>query len=156
MRAQDYSSVKRMRHKKHVILGCLRQPGFEVSIVVQESEGLLDEPPDEIALGVSQAMREALGIRASNLAVDELYVNETNGEVGLRSHRMRGHFALRFGDQRSDDGTEVTRTSQMREAFNSPFRPFVLATTSVGQDSRLAQDLRINLEPPQHQVEEVT
>jgi len=106
----------------------------EYAHVLRESEGLFDESPDEIALGVSQAMREALGIRASNLAVDELYVKETDGEVGLRSHRMRGHFALRFGDERSDDGTEVTRTSQIRGAFNSPFRPFVLATTSVGQE----------------------
>src|SRR5918992_104588 len=49
--------------------------------------------------------------------------------------RRRGHFALRYAEERSEDGTEpVTRASQVQEAFNSPFRPFVLATTSVGQE----------------------
>ena len=47
---------------------------------------------------------------------------------------MGGRFALRFGDERSDDGGE-TRRSHVRTAFNSPFWPFVLATTSVGQES---------------------
>ena len=47
---------------------------------------------------------------------------------------MRGHFAMRFGEERSDDGSMITRAGQVREAFNSPFRPFVLATTSVGQE----------------------
>jgi Helicase conserved C-terminal domain len=46
---------------------------------------------------------------------------------------MGGRFALRFGDDRSDDGGE-TRRSLVRTAFNSPFWPFVLATTSVGQE----------------------
>ena len=47
---------------------------------------------------------------------------------------MRAHFALRFGDQKTETGEEVTRASQVRDAFNSPFWPFVLATTSVGQE----------------------
>ncbi len=47
---------------------------------------------------------------------------------------MRCHFALRFGEERADDGRVVTRTEQVRQSFNSPFWPFVLATTSVGQE----------------------
>jgi len=47
---------------------------------------------------------------------------------------MRSHFALRFGQQTSEDGTSAARENQVREAFNSPFWPFVLATTSVGQE----------------------
>ena len=33
-----------------------------------------------------------------------------------------------------DEGGEVTREDQVRNAFNSPFRPFILASTSVGQE----------------------
>lgn len=49
------------------------------------------------------------------------------------------HFALAFGDDVSrdsgPDGEEVrVRKTDVREAFNSPFWPFVLATTSVGQE----------------------
>lgn len=48
------------------------------------------------------------------------------------------HFALAFGDDlgkepRNEDD-ERLRRSDLREAFNSPFWPFVLATTSVGQE----------------------
>lgn len=48
-------------------------------------------------------------------------------------------FALAFGDDVSNDtgpdgGDEKLRKSVVREAFNSPFWPFVLATTSVGQE----------------------
>src|SRR5206468_4919188 len=49
------------------------------------------------------------------------------------------HFALAFGEDISRDaGPDVDeakmRKSVVREAFNSPFWPFVLATTSVGQE----------------------
>jgi hypothetical protein len=101
---------------------------------LRESEGLLDEPPGEVASDAARAMREALGIRTSSLGVDEVTVDTNGHEIQLDRHRMRGHFALRFGEERSDDGTEITRAGQLREAFNSPFRPFVLATTSVGQE----------------------
>jgi hypothetical protein len=41
---------------------------------------------------------------------------------------------MTFGQGESEDGKEVTREDQVRSAFNSPFRPFVLASTSVGQE----------------------
>jgi hypothetical protein len=42
-------------------------------------------------------------------------------------------FALRYGSRRATDD-ENGRLPEIREAFNSPFQPFVLATTSVGQE----------------------
>ena len=42
-------------------------------------------------------------------------------------------FALRFCHIRTDDGEYVSQDA-LRAAFNSPFRPFVLATTSIGQE----------------------
>ena len=47
---------------------------------------------------------------------------------------MRAHYALRFGDERAETGQTLTRAASVREAFNSPFWPFVLATTSMGQE----------------------
>lgn len=50
------------------------------------------------------------------------------------------HFALAFGDEATRETApdaedeEKQRKSVIREAFNSPFWPFVLATTSVGQE----------------------
>ncbi|MFN9601910.1 MAG: hypothetical protein ACK6A7_00500, partial [Planctomycetota bacterium] len=48
------------------------------------------------------------------------------------------HFALAFGDDSQVESESVgdfeSRKSDVRTAFNSPFWPFVLATTSVGQE----------------------
>lgn len=46
--------------------------------------------------------------------------------------KFSGRFALRFGGRR--ESQESTRQPLVRQAFNSPFWPFVLATTSVGQE----------------------
>ena len=50
--------------------------------------------------------------------------------------RIRTVFALRFGHSRSEDSEDDRHISQdaVRAAFNSPFRPFVLASTSIGQE----------------------
>ena len=47
---------------------------------------------------------------------------------------MRIHFAVRFGDEKSEEEKSLIRSGQVRTAFNSPFWPFVLATTSIGQE----------------------
>jgi len=41
---------------------------------------------------------------------------------------------LRYGEARADTGEDVTHAEGVRVAFNSPFWPFVLASTSVGQE----------------------
>ena len=44
---------------------------------------------------------------------------------------------MRFGDDEGGDrasGEQPARRSQLREAFNSPFWPFALVSTSVGQE----------------------
>ncbi len=46
--------------------------------------------------------------------------------------QIRTSLALRFADSRNEEGGFTQ--DQVREAFNSPFRPFLLASTSVGQE----------------------
>src|SRR5690606_18153644 len=53
--------------------------------------------------------------------------------VRNETDRLRANAALRLSDEKADDGTQ-TRLSGVRNAFNSPFEPFVLATTSAGQE----------------------
>jgi hypothetical protein len=45
---------------------------------------------------------------------------------------LTARFALRYGGRRQNE--ESSRQPEIRRAFNSPFWPFVLATTSVGQE----------------------
>lgn len=51
---------------------------------------------------------------------------------------FRTHFAVRFGAKESIEGegdeSEVERLRRVRSAFNAPWWPFVLATTSIGQE----------------------
>ena len=56
-----------------------------------------------------------------------------NGEDDTDTFMMRTHFAVCFTKGR-DDQTGVNRKDSVRNAFNSPFKPFVLATTSIGQE----------------------
>src|SRR6185503_17958448 len=47
--------------------------------------------------------------------------------------RMGVRFAVRYSTAKTDDG-DSNRMPDVRRAFNSPFWPFVLASTSVGQE----------------------
>lgn len=47
--------------------------------------------------------------------------------------RMGVRFAVRYSNSRSEEG-DSARMPEVRRSFNSPFWPFVLASTSVGQE----------------------
>ena len=69
-------------------------------------------------------------------------INRTTATGRIRNESLprRSHFALAFGDDLKADGgslleqSQASRKTAVREAFNSPFWPFVLATTSIGQE----------------------
>jgi hypothetical protein len=65
--------------------------------------------------------------------VDDLKATP-HGHIRENEFSIRCRFAVRFGDVRDDDGQTLIRSGSVRQAFNSPVRPFVLATTSVGQE----------------------
>ena len=46
---------------------------------------------------------------------------------------LRTHFAVSFTKGKSDEN-DTNRKKSIRDAFNMPFRPFVLASTSIGQE----------------------
>ena len=46
---------------------------------------------------------------------------------------MRKHFAVDFANTKQTEQA-VTHATSVRSAFNSPFRPFILASTSIGQE----------------------
>jgi len=57
-------------------------------------------------------------------------------EPGSEEFTLRCHAAMPFADAKSDGagGEQRLRTDDLRRAFNSPFWPHVLATTSLGQE----------------------
>ena len=48
--------------------------------------------------------------------------------------RIRSSYAVGFTKNAGDNSKVVMRKENIRNAFNSPMRPFVLATTSIGQE----------------------
>ena len=78
---------------------------------------------------------EALSLRTSRLEFDEIRVGRNDSSIQMdRRFRLRSRFAMRFGDVEDDASGKLARADIVRSAFNSPFRPFVLATTSIGQE----------------------
>ena len=51
-----------------------------------------------------------------------------------RGMRMRAHYGVGFVGGDTDTVKNAARKDNIRGAFNSPLRPFVLATTSIGQE----------------------
>ena len=97
-----------------------------------ESEGLVDHEPAARVGGVAAALASSLSLRTAQIKIDEL---RANGDKIERSEfNTRCRFAVRFGELRDDRDSTLARAGTVREAFNSPFRPFVLASTSIGQE----------------------
>lgn len=98
-----------------------------------ESLGLPGKPLEKFAKQIVQEVAGALSLRTTRSQADAFQCDGRR----LRTEeplRIRNRFAISFGDQTRDDNGAKTRPSQVRAAFNSPFWPFVLASTSVGQE----------------------
>ena len=105
----------------------------EYAHLLLETYGLVGKNPADIVHDVSSAMRDAVSLRSVNLNADILST-PSRDTLQRQTGRLRCHYALRFVEESDSDGFEGTRREQVRTAFNSPFWPFVLATTSVGQE----------------------
>ncbi len=115
----------------YTIAGNLQAVLDEYAHVLISARGHLDASQDEVVDDIAEVMHDTVRLRTVQYGVSRIDVEGEN--VGIESAKLRANFALRLSDERSDDGT-LTRLSDVREAFNSPFRPFVLATTSAGQE----------------------
>ena len=119
---------------RYCLEGCLQAVMDEYVHILRESLGLVGESPQQVAREIARVVRDVLSLRAASLRADVPQVGSESGMVTMERKSLRAHYAVRFGDERSDSGQVVTRAASVREAFNSPFWPFVLATTSLGQE----------------------
>ncbi|ABV86596.1 DEAD/DEAH box helicase [Shewanella pealeana] len=77
-------------------------------------------------------LEHAMGIRSSSEQV-HFWEDRTKAKDKCSSS-MRCHFAVPLGNQKLNDDSGLKRVVSVRDAFNSPFRPFVLSSTSIGQE----------------------
>jgi hypothetical protein len=106
----------------------------EYAHVLVESLGLVGKEPGITAAKVATEIQKSLTLRTSTAKADLVDIKPRSVKLAEEPLRLRTRFAMRFGDQEMEDSSEPTRADQVRSAFNSPFWPFVLATTSVGQE----------------------
>lgn len=57
-----------------------------------------------------------------------------SSEENNESSSLRCHYAVPLGNQKLSGDEGVQRIDKVRDAFNSPFKPFVLNSTSIGQE----------------------
>lgn len=114
--------------------GCLSAVLEEFLHLTCEAQGAAAAKSPDLVEDIADDVVKALQIRTSSLRVDRIHTDESSGQVRLSQPSMRSLFAARFGSDKTEDEGQVQRDTSLREAFNSPFWPFVLATTSVGQE----------------------
>lgn len=107
----------------------------EYAHTLRESLDLAGTLQEERVQGIAREVASAVNPRVSTVRVEE--VGSSPGKRGRRRESgftIRCRFAMRLGDARSDEEAALRRVGSVAGAFNSPFRPFILATTSIGQE----------------------
>ncbi len=89
-------------------------------------ESGVDATTDEGLISLASTARRAISLRESVYRATD--IDDFDGD-GIP---FPSRYALRFGSTRQSQ--DESRLPEVRAAFNSPFWPFVLATTSVGQE----------------------
>jgi hypothetical protein len=116
---------------EHGARGNLQAVLDEYAHVLVETLSVADIQSVERVREVARAMHDALALRPAQIEADTV---EIEGErLALGTLRLRGRFAMRLARYEDEEGS-VGRIGLVRDAFNSPFRPFVLATTAIGQE----------------------
>lgn len=117
----------------HCIAGNLQAVMDEHVHVLRESLGVVGKSPAEAITRIAEEIVSGMSLRATVLRVDDFEVGEAL-KLAEKPISFRCRSAFRFDTDPGEDGAGETRADQLRVAFNSPFRPFVLASTAVGQE----------------------
>jgi hypothetical protein len=112
---------------RYAIDGCLQAVLDEYLFVLKEFEGIVGDLSGDDLTHLAETITDVVALRSSDLQAHDLL----DGEDPVR---MRVRFALPFGQRQSEEEAHLRRSGFVRIAFNSPFWPFVLTTTSVGQE----------------------
>jgi hypothetical protein len=122
-----------LRVAEYCAAGGLQAVLDEYVHVLLEHEGVAYKPVTEATHRIATVIANALQLRTANVGVDEIVLDGDGPRIAAKRH-MRARFAARFGAKQTDEGAGAVRQDDVRMAFNSPFWPFVLCSTSVGQE----------------------
>jgi hypothetical protein len=114
---------------KYLIDGNVQAMLDEYVYMLKDCENLKDTTE------LSDFITDILSVRTVSIETEGLKEFKEN-LVSEKKHKkfIRAHYAIDFGSQKFNTAKSSGRQVNVRQAFNSPFRPFVLATTSIGQE----------------------
>lgn len=119
------------RTLNYALIGGLSDVLSEYAHVLFDQLGLAGKASDQVLDNFVSAVESSVNLRASIMRMRGWRVHHFTVEEA--DINLRLHFAARIGQEKEDEkGAE--RAVSVREAFNSPFWPFVLVSTSVGQE----------------------
>ena len=100
-----------------------------VGVSIDEQEAVLQIHKDMVGPGNEPDLRNVEAVHGVRVPMP------AGSKKRIDSMRMRTNIAEAFMDAKSRVTSDaVVSRANLREAFNSPFRPFVLVSTSVGQE----------------------
>ena len=96
--------------------------------LIKEGEGMDDKRHAHIL--------DSLTLHTASPEVESFneFRDRISGARTSRERKMRSNYAVAFGQTRGEAEGNVNRKDSIQGSFNSPMRPFVLATTSIGQE----------------------
>lgn len=99
--------------------------------LLQESERADQMGPNARANKIAEKLLEVVALRPAQITLDRW----TAGRSRLhdKTFEVRARFAMRFATKVEEE-KGIRRMSLVQAAFKSPFRPFVLSSTSIGQE----------------------
>lgn len=125
--------------------GCFQAMLDEYKAVLKDDVSFY--PKEEQDLALHNKMCESLTLRAGSISADtfDAMYNRIFGSKKKKNDgekkddenkqiRFKTHYAVSFLKTKSENDQAVSRKENVRAAFNSPLRPFVLASTSIGQE----------------------
>lgn len=127
----------KQRHWKNV-LSYIRDGNFQALLdeythMLTESHGLTyAKNRNEI---VHKKMLSSMRTHSASYTVDTYNTfKKSLSDKKAKGVALRSHYAVGFYKGEGENSKVVNRKESIRNSFNSPFRPFVLATTSIGQE----------------------
>lgn len=109
-----------------------------IQSVLDEYLHLLSPEKGASDADVAEKIGNALSFRSAPYRIDTFEALRDRVSLGggddSKKMPMRTHFAAAFAEGDGDGEKIANRVESLRDAFNSPFRPFVLASTSIGQE----------------------
>lgn len=113
---------------KYCADGCFQGMFDEYFDIISSGKNSINEILDEMIESISSVKAPY------DVETMESFENKINGNKERSSLKINSHFAVCFKESGSETDKMINRKELVRNTFNSPMRPFILATTSIGQE----------------------